>query len=116
MVGFWEQWLPLNSDQILASKVLDYLEHGIPVGFSGEDVFVHTDNWPSAKLHSDVINEFLVTNLQLGVISGPIDPLLENMKISPLGAFAKNGKVRIIHDLSYPLLKSVNCGIDDAIT
>ena len=53
----------------------------------------------------------------MGTISGPFPyPPPEGFRISPLGAFRKNEKVRVIHDLSFPPGDAVNEGIDDTET
>ena len=90
----------------------DYLKNGIPIGFIGESRTVCTKNWPSATQFADNVTEFLNGGLQSGAISGPYPyPPPTNFRVSPLGAFLKNGKVRIIHDLSFPPGEAVNEGI-----
>ena len=60
------------------------------------------------------MDNFVFEILSLGRVHGPIDPIPPNFCSCPLGAFqnVKSGKVRIIHDLSYPLGDSVNSGIN----
>ena len=69
-------------------------------------------NWPSSLDHSLAVEEFIQSYIELGVIEGPLDPLPPDLKVSPLGAFTKRGKTRVIHDLSHPSGVSVNDFID----
>ena len=110
--GFWKAWLPVVHDQDRASKVWSYLTEGIPTGFSGEQRSVESPNWQSALEHDIQVTEFLKNNLKLGVIAGPLQVIPEYFRISPLGAFTKKNKTRVIHDLSFPPGLSVNEGID----
>ena len=61
------------------------------------------------------MEEFIRSNLDKGNVIGPLKSLPTNFRASPLGAFIKkhSGKLRVIHDLSFPPGNSVNDCINE---
>lgn len=113
---FWRLWLADHPDQSFANRLIEYAEHGIPIGFSGPENQVISDNWPSSIKFNAEVEAFIQENLSLGRVEGPLIDLPPNFRSSPLGAFMRrrSSKVRVIHDLSWPPGQSVNDGIDKA--
>ena len=63
------------------------------------------------------VSEVISTDLHMGRLYGPFaDPPYAHFIVSPLGAFLKRDKfkVRVIHDLSFPSMGSINGDIDPA--
>ena len=77
---------------------------------------VISDNWPSATQFFTEVQEFIQDNLNEGNITGPLDTPPRGYRASPLGAFRRksNGKIRVIHDLSWPPGRAVNDFISSA--
>ena len=112
---YWFEKLPqvLNDDS--AAKVCSYIDYGVPIFYEGDIITVESPNWPSANLYSEQVTEVVNRDVSMHRLLGPFKkPPFENYKISPLGAFERknSGKVRIIHDLSFPPTNSVNDGIE----
>ena len=108
---FWEYHLDDHHDSDFVDTVLSYLKEGIPIGYKGPTQTILSKNWPSALKHSTKVQEFIMDNVQLGRVAGPLQhPLPQGYRASPLGAFEKGdtGKTRVIHDLSWPPGRSVN--------
>ena len=83
----------------------------MPIGYNGPQSEIVSDNWPSSNLFHTEVSDFVTTHLQQGNIGGPLQPPYPpNYRSSPLGAFKRrtSGKVRVIHDLSWPPSHSVN--------
>ena len=75
-------------------------------------------NLNSANSHPEVVNDKLQKELQHGRLLGPLKSSpFPNAVISPLGLQPKKvpGEFRVIHDLSYPPLTSVNSGIPKSL-
>lgn len=64
------------------------------------------------------MSEKIKQEVHLNRISGPFDQLPPNAVVSPLGLVPKkaSGQFRLIHDLSFPKLDSVNSHIDSSLT
>ena len=110
-IAFWEHWLSHHPDEQYVCNVLDFIDNGIPIGHKGPESLVISDNWPSSAQFSDEVTQFIQEHLQLGNIGGPLtEPYPPDYRSSPLGAFRRRtaGKVRVIHDLSWPPSRSVN--------
>ena len=87
----------------------------MPILYSGPDYDRVCPNWRSVDVFRSAVQKTLVEDVALGRKSGPFPyPPLPHFVASPLGAFAKKrtGKVRVIHDLSWPPSCSVNSHID----
>ena len=75
-------------------------------------------NHPSAIQNKFVTSQKLLSEMEKGRIDGPFDVCPEKLICSPLALVSKSekGKVRLIHDLSYPKCKSVNGSIEKMYT
>lgn len=109
--------LHLVYESEFASNLLRQLQHGVRVGRPPADSIVNSPNWPSASFYSEKVSEVIEKDLSCGRLAGPfsVSPF-ENFIVSPLGAFPKKNstKIRVIHDLSYPVRGSVNSQISKA--
>lgn len=111
---FWKYWLRDYPDQDFVARLLHYIEFGVPIGFKGCQESIISPNWPSSSKFHKEVSKFIDANLVRGSIEGPLPHLHSAYRASPLGAFQKrnSGKVRPIHDLSWPPGRSVNDGIN----
>ena len=113
-VRFWADNLPKVYDSDKSSSLLVDLVEGVRIGRPPADTQIVSVNWPSAVEHRVQVSKIIADDLGAGRLHGPFRaPPYENCIISPLGAFKKRGssKIRLIHDLSYPLKGSVNASI-----
>ncbi len=89
-----------------------YLSEGVHIGFKGPQESIISHNWLSCDISADEVQQFINKNKQLGRVEGPFHKkdLPANFRCSPLGTFKKrcSKKIRVVHDLSWPPLKSVN--------
>lgn len=110
----WAANLQFHPDQNFANTLLDYIDNGVPIGYSGKPISYVYPNWKSCLTYSDAVKKTLVTDVALGRKSGPFKyPPCAQFVGSPMGAFQKkhSSKIRVIHDLSWPPGSSVNSGI-----
>lgn len=100
---------------------MDFILHGIKEGFklgfnSSVSLKSAKKNKASAYQHPQVIDAYLLNEIQRGRVAGPFDsPPIAQLQISSFGVIPKKGqpgKWRLIFDLSSPLGCSVNDGID----
>ena len=114
----WEKYLHTHPDPHYAERVLNYIRHGVPIGYAGPESSRVHDNWPSVyKLRTEVESSLLY-DVNRGRKAGPFPyKPFANFVGSPMGAFYKkhSNKVRVIHDLSWPPEASVNTFIDDSL-
>jgi len=99
----------------LASDILDKLINGVRIGRQPADRILVCPNWPSANVYASRVNDIIHCDLASGRLYGPFtEPPFQFYISSPLGAFIKRNsdKIRLIHDLSFPALGSVNGDID----
>ena len=104
-----------HPDKVLSKKLLQYLDEGVPILYDGPTYNRVCPNWKSVNVFRDAVKKTLVEDVKLGRKSGPfLYPPVANFIGSPLGAFEKKrtGKIRVIHDLSWPPHVSVNSHID----
>ena len=89
---------------------MDFIIHGIPTLFKGPQVTMVNQCWPSAVLYKTQVQDFIELHVSNGNITGPLPNPPEGYRASPLGAFQRkhSGKIRVIHDLSWPPGGSVN--------
>ena len=112
---FWELWLPKVRDAQDASRLLDMVHNGVSIGRPPASKIVCSPNWPSAHEFAAKVDEVIRADLVAGKLLGPfVTPPFPAYIVSPLGAFLKrdNTKIRLIHDLSFPVGESVNHMID----
>lgn len=118
---------PLNVDAWISHLDLfphadkDWLLNGLIFGFKLEiqcAVVVSAEsNCRSAKVHGDVINNYLKEEINMGSIAGPFsNPPILDLHINRFGVIPKStpGKWRLITDLSFPIDGSVNTFIPDS--
>ena len=92
-----------------AQEILSLVREGCPTGFNGPDENIISDNWPSCEKYSNGVSLYMDKHRNTGAIVGPIFEVSRRFRCSPLGAFEKQkGKIRIIHDLSWPPGRAVN--------
>ena len=90
----------------------------IPSSYVPEETSTYT-NHRSALDHPLIVSAKIDKELRLGRIAGPFkSPPLPHFVISPLGLVPKRAtsEWRLIHDLSFPKVSSVNSNIDSAYT
>ena len=97
-------------DKAHTSWLLDAIDNGVTLGYTGPRTHIIFPNLLSAKLHSAVIDQELFKECAAGRILGPYTTQpLPNLRCSGLGAVPKkNGKWRVIMHLSAPIGNSVN--------
>jgi hypothetical protein len=107
----WARILALHPNQEYAHMINDYIAQGVPIMYDGPELTCINDNWNSTQKFKVDVLASIQNDLDLGRKSGPYTTIpCANFRSSPLGAFAKKhtGKVRIIHDLSWPPGEAVN--------
>ena len=112
---FWAKNLPLIYTPARCRSVLSQLNEGVRVGRQAASRVIISHNWPSALKFRDQVSKIISDDLEAGRLHGPFThPPFDHFIISPLGAFPKraSSKVRLIHDLSFPVEGSVNGAID----
>ena len=107
-----------HPDRCQVNYVLSGFRQGFRIGFQPnvKKLKSASSNCPSAFEHSNIIDEYLTTEIQAGRVLGPLpNPPLSYLHVSRFGVIPKKNKInawRLILDLSYPLGHSVNDGID----
>jgi hypothetical protein len=107
----WARILSYHPNQNYALLLNDYIDKGVPILYSGPEIQCISPNWKSTLTFKAEVLANIEQDLLIGRKSGPyIDVPCVNFRSSPIGAFAKKhtGKVRLIHDLSWPPDKAVN--------
>ena len=110
-VDFWATNLPKLYDSDRSRSLMSQLLGGVRIGRPPADTQIVSANWPSAIEHRDQVSKIISDDLGAGRLHGPFEaPPFDNFIVSPLGAFKKKGsnKIRLIHDLSFPVKGSVN--------
>ena len=105
-----ETGLSRHPDRAFVTRLLDYTRHGVPLGYNGPRSPRECPNWPSIERFSSEISRIINNDVKLGRKAGPFQhPPFNTFVGSPMGAFSKrSGKMRLIHDLSWPPGESVN--------
>jgi hypothetical protein len=100
-----------------SARILKGIREGIDIEFTGNrDTARFGENIPILPEHVDAVSAVIAADVAAGKKAGPFDgPPFPNIVVSPIGAVPKkNGKVRVIHHLSYPFKgDSVNASIVD---
>ena len=121
VVDAWASALQSHPDRAFARYIVNGLRQGFRVGFHRPSPLRSaTGNMGSARLHPEVITDYLRKELTLGRLLGPFSGslVLPNLHINRFGVIPKGhntGKWRLITDLSFPSGQSVNDGIDPAL-
>jgi hypothetical protein len=107
----WARLMCYHPDKQFSDMILKYIDEGVPIFYEGPNVSRICKNWNSSIDFKDHVNKTIRADIDLGRKSGPYTyPPVAHFVGSPMGAFEKkrSGKVRIIHDLSWPPGESVN--------
>ena len=98
-----------HPDRTLVNYVINGLKVGFDIGFKGDIIITQPKNLLSANQHKIEITKAIITEVQRHHTSGPFQsPPFENLHCSPIGAVIKNGKCRLVMDLSQPKGMSIN--------
>ncbi len=113
----WEKAPSTHPDHAFANYICQGLQHGFRIGFRhGAPLQSATKNMESARLHPQVMTDYLQKECSLGRMLGPFfeaEPL-PRLHFNRFGVIPKGtntGKFRLITDLSFPTARSVNDGI-----
>ena len=121
-IALCTNWNLTLLDMLLADyddrEVVEWLKFGFMISQDDniEDPIPADTNHKGATMYPEVIENYIDTELRLGATMGPftIPPFIDRIGISPLSTRPKkeSAKRRIIMDLSFPMGRSVNDGID----
>ena len=125
-----ERELSSHPDKTFVRQLINDLQHGCSIGYTGLQFAHLAKKLPSAFQQPSVIDATLQKECEAGRILGPFPtPPLPNFRTSGLGLVPKHdGGWRIIYHLSAPTTHSINyfidplmyslsyCSIDDAYT
>ena len=121
VVDAWSSALQTHPDRAFARYIVNGLRRGFRIGFHRPSPLRSApENMGSARLHPEVITDYLQKERTLGRLLGPVPGslVLPNLQINRFGVIPKGhntGKWRLITDLSFPPGQSVNDGIDPAL-
>ena len=107
-------------DAALRDSLVGGFTHGFRIPSSIQHPTTHNyDNHASAFQHSNFVTTKLSREIGMGRVAGPFDvPTPADVILSPLGVVPKKtpGEYKLIHDLSFPKLDSVNSHIEKVYT
>ena len=109
--AFWADSLPRVYSPDDAEALMRQILHGVRIGRPPADSIVISHNWPSSLEFRSQVTDIISRDLEAGRLLGPFfDVPFDACIVSPLGAFPKRNSsaIRLIHDLSYPSVGSVN--------
>ena len=121
VVDAWSSALQTHPDRAFARYIVNGLRRGFRIGFHRPSPLRSaSENMGSARLHPEVITDYLQRERTLGRLLGPFPGslVLPNLQINRFGVIPKGhntGRWRLITDLSFPPGQSVNDGIDPAL-
>lgn len=106
----FEHELRSHPDKAWVTWLLDGIDKGVPIGYTGSAVPLKSRNLSSAHAHPEVVDAELAKEIAAGRIIGPFtEPPWRNLRTSGIGVVPKkNGKWRAILHLSAPEGHSVN--------
>ena len=109
--------LSFHPDKVFVRQLVDDLQHGCSIGYTGPQFAHLANNLTSAYQQPGVIDAILTRECEVGRILGPFQiPPLPNFRTSGLGVVPKHdGGWRIIYHLSAPAGYSINDYIDPAL-
>jgi hypothetical protein len=93
------------------SILVNGFANGFFIPFTGKRQFRLSNNLPSLKGHSALVQSHISQELKADRVAGPFsEPPFPHLQVSPLGLVPKKepGKYRLIHHLSYPEGLSIN--------
>ena len=105
---------------ILDTGLIDMLSYSFPIGFIGtQPPAQNPPNHSSATRFPEAVRKYIHKELQFGALIGPLrdQPFTPWSRASPLMTRPKRGSKdrRVIMDLSFPELESVNGGIPSGV-
>ena len=120
----WEYWLSQGGAQSFRATcpneyamLMEGITCGVPIDYLGDRTHTREGRNPPVDAAGQAkIQKVIDADVAAGKKAGPFDePPLEHFNVSPVGAVPKkNGKIRVIHNLSYPFNgNSVNAGVVD---
>ena len=101
---FLYEHLADHPDQEFVTELMNYIDNGVPIGYTGPLESRESPNWPSAWKYADAVQKSIREDVAKGRMMGPFDsPPLPNYVSNPVGAVPKkrSDKVRPINDLSW---------------
>jgi len=109
-----EHELSFDPDKVFVRMLIDDLQHGCSIGYTGPQFAHIAANLPSAFQQPSIIDAALEKECQAGHILGPFQmPPLHNLRTSGLGLVPKHdGGWHVIYHLSAPAGNSINDYID----
>ena len=112
-----ERELSLHPDKVFVKQLLNDLQHGCSIGYTGPQFAHLAKNLPTAYQQPDVIDSTLQRECEAGRILGLFtSQLLPNFHTSGLGLIPKHDEGwRIIYHLSAPRGSSINDYIDSSL-
>ncbi|WAR28067.1 hypothetical protein MAR_013771 [Mya arenaria] len=92
-----------------AEYLVNGLENGFLLGFSGPREPFECKNLKSVNGHGSIVRQKLLTEVAAGIISGPfVNKPISNLRVSHIGLVPKRTDgFRLITHMSYPYLESV---------
>ena len=106
---YWHSMLIKLYFQDKASSLLYELDNGVYIGRPVATKSIESNIWPSSLEFYDDVTKVIQEDIDLGRALDPLaEPPFDNYIVSALGPFIKRErfKVRVIHDLSYPIKNS----------
>ena len=109
------QWRK-NIHKTTDPQLVDFLDYGFPTGFEGNQVpTLDIPNHSSSIAHPTHVQDYIVTELRHKALAGPFScpPFREWFRVNPMLTRPKRDslKRRVVLDLSFPELTSVNSHI-----
>ena len=103
----WRERLSPHPDQVFVNYVLGGLEHGFRIGYRGGiRLTAAAGNLHSARMHPEVIDNYISAKVKGGRMLGPFRPgAISRLHLSRMGVIPKGhtpGRWRQITDLSHP--------------
>ena len=119
----WHILLAHHPDQQLAEYILNGIQHGFQISLNlGTSLCLACQNIQSAYDHSEVVDEYIASELSKGHLIGPLPTVQlsnsQSIHVNQIGIIPKGhdtGKWYLITDLSYPEGQSINNGIGQGI-
>ncbi len=82
---FWvDNYLPICTDKIYGDGLCNQILYGLPIGFTCEQYYVISKNWPSSNKCYAEVNEFMETGLSQGRSRVPTLHSIQTLSLLPL--------------------------------
>ena len=116
----WDKALLNHPNRVWVGYLLDGIRFGVRIGFEGKKVTSAKRNLLSASENAQVVEQYIDKECKLGRVFGPLGladyPSVMRNRFGVIPKSGKPGKWRLIVDMSYPALASVNDGISRELT